>query len=89
MFHACFDLCVVYGVGVCVEVCDVVCVERNEVIQRAWMSKLGALEHVCRGFFCSSTSTCGVFCGELLLLPLCLAANVPRAHTVETFPRGQ
>ena len=26
VFHVCFDLCVVYGVGVCVNVCDVVCV---------------------------------------------------------------
>ena len=26
VFHACFDLCFVYGVGVCVDVCGVVCV---------------------------------------------------------------
>ena len=26
VFHVCFDLCVVYGVGVCVNVYDVVCV---------------------------------------------------------------
>ena len=26
MFHVCFNLCVVYGVGICVYVCGVVCV---------------------------------------------------------------
>ena len=26
VFHICFDLCVIYGVGVCVNVCGVVCV---------------------------------------------------------------
>ena len=52
------------------------------------MCKLGALHHVCRGFFRSSTSTCGVSCVELPLLSLCLAASVPRAHTVEAFPHG-
>ena len=26
VFHICFDLCVVYGVGGCVHVCGVVCV---------------------------------------------------------------
>ena len=25
VFHFCFDLCVVYGIGVCVDVCGVVC----------------------------------------------------------------
>ena len=24
MFHVCFDLCIVYGVGVCIDVCGVV-----------------------------------------------------------------
>ena len=52
------------------------------------MCKLGALQHVCRGFFCFSTSTCGVSCVELPLLSLCLAESVPRAQTVEAFTRG-
>ena len=26
VFHVCFDLCVVYGVWVCIDVCGVVCV---------------------------------------------------------------
>ena len=26
VFHVCFDLCIVYGVGVSVDVCGVVCV---------------------------------------------------------------
>ena len=25
MFHVCFDMCIVYGVGICVDVCGVVC----------------------------------------------------------------
>ena len=51
------------------------------------MCKLGALYYVYRGFFCSSTSTCGVSSVELPLLSLCLAVSVPRAQTVEAFPR--
>ena len=43
---------------------------------------------MCRGFFGSSTRTCGVSCVKLPLLSLCLVASVPRAQTVETFPRG-
>ena len=26
VFHVCFNLCVVYGVGICVDICGVVCV---------------------------------------------------------------
>ena len=26
VFHVCFDLRVVYGIGICIDVCDVVCV---------------------------------------------------------------
>ena len=52
------------------------------------MCRLGALEHVCRGFFCSSTRTCGVFSVKRPLLSLYLDASVPRVQTVEAFPRG-
>ena len=27
MFHICFDVCVIYGVAVCVHICGVVCVD--------------------------------------------------------------
>ena len=43
---------------------------------------------MCRGFFWFSTSTCGVSCVELLLFPLCFAASIPCAQTVETSPCG-
>ena len=35
-----------------------------------------------------STSTCGISCVELPLVPLCFAASIPWAQTVETFPCG-
>ena len=34
-------------------------------------------------FLCFSTSTCGVSCVELPLFPLCFAASIPCAQTVE------
>ena len=63
-------------------------VKRIKVIQRAGMCKLGELYHVCRGFFCSSTNTCGVSCVEFPLLPLCFSANIPGVKVVEALPRG-
>ena len=43
---------------------------------------------MCRSVFCSSTSTCGVFCVELTLLLLYFAASIPCAQTVEASPHG-
>ena len=40
------------------------------------------------GFFCSSTSTCGVSCVEPPLRPLCFAASIPCAQTAEASPHG-
>ena len=42
---------------------------------------------MCRGFFCSSTSTCGALC-RIPLFPLCFAESIPCAPTVEVYPRG-
>ena len=52
------------------------------------MCELEALYHVCRGFFCFSTSTYGVSCVELPLFHVCFAASISCAQTVETSPCG-
>ena len=52
------------------------------------MCVLGALYHVYRDLFFSSTSTCDVYCVELPLLPLCFAASITCARTVVASTRG-
>ena len=60
VFHICFDLCVVYGVGGCVHVCGVVCVV--VYLFPASGCCLLCCSAVCVGDFCLICDVCSWRC---------------------------